>query len=190
MLKICSSVMATGLSKEQLDALMLRTKQYEIKLETRDAWVQLSKTEADRFVCTPEMFPYVNPMLYPKTVMLVDELEDVTQFLTAGVSRFITDINNDIQFLQAMYVEYEAKKDRKRFTVDYTEGEYEFYFTHNEFFYKGEGIYLLPSEKRYLYDWLVFKEKDNTKRIYLYNIRKRLGDKSFLKNINKYGVER
>ena len=190
MLKICSSVMATGLNKEQLEYLMSRTKQYGIVLETRDAWVHLSKTDADRFICTPAMFPYVNPALYPKTVMLVDEQEDITQFLTAGVSRFITHMYDDIQFLQAMYVEYEAKKDRKRFTVDYVEGDYEFYFTHNTFFYKGEGIYLLPSEKKYLYDWLVFKEKDNTKRIYLYNIRKRLGDKSFLKNINKYGVER
>lgn len=190
MLKICSSVMATGLSKEQLDALIFRTKQYEIKLETRDAWVQLSKTEADRFICTPEIFPFVNPMLYPKTVMLVEEKEDVTPFLTAGVSRFITNMYDDIQFLQAMFVEYEAKKDRKRFTVDYVEGDYEFYFTHNEFFYKGEGIYLLPSEKRYLYDWLVFREKNNSMRTYLYNIRKRLGDKSFLKNINKYGVEK
>lgn len=188
MLKICSSVMATGLDKAQLESLMFRTKQYEIKLETRDAWVQLSKTDADRFICTPDMFPYVNPMLYPKTVMLVSEGDNVTPFLTAGVSRFITDLGNDIQFLQAMFVEYEAKKDRKRFTVDYVDGDYEFYFTHNEFFYKGEGIYLLPSEKKYLYDWLVFKEKDNTKRIYLHNIRKRLGDMSFLKNINKYGV--
>lgn len=190
MLKICSSVMATGCDKNQLRALFFRAEQYGIKIEKRDAWVQLSRTDADRFVCTPSVFPYVNPELYPKTVMLVEDKEDITPFLSAGVSRFITDVYNDIQFLQAMYVSYEATKERQRFTLDYVKGDYEFYFTHNEFFYKGEGIYLLKCEKAYLYDWLIFKEKDNSKRIYLYNIRKRLNDKSFLKNIDRHGVEK
>lgn len=187
MLKICSSVMVTGCNEKQMSDILLRTKQYDIKLDTREVWVSLARTNAERFICTPLVFTDINPALYPITVMLVDEDTNIEPFLSVGITRFITDLSDDIQFLQAMYVEYEATKERKRFTMNYLVEDYRFYFTRNEFYYKGEGIYLLPCEKKYLYDWLIFQEKDNKKRIYLFNIRKRLNDKTFLKNINRYG---
>lgn len=187
MLRICSSALVTGCDLDLLNQIRIQTAKHNIKLEVRKEWLQLSKTEAERFICTPKVFFDINPKYYPITVMCVSKGIDITPFLKAGITRFITDVDDEIQFLQAMFVEYEAKKERKRFLIDYVKGDYRFLFTRDEFYYKGEGIYLLPNEKKYLYDWLIFKDKDNKKRIALFTIRKRLEDKSFMKDIDRFG---
>lgn len=187
MYRICSSALITGCSPSLLADLQIQMAKHNIAVEIRKDWIQLSKTEAERLVCTPAVFSDINPKYYPITVMCVNSDTDITPFLKLGIMRFITNVNDEIQFEQAMFVEYEAKQERKRFQVDYVKGNYRFLFTRDEFYYKGEGIYLLPSEKRYLYDWLVYKDKDNSKRIALFAIRKRLEDKSFLKDVDRFG---
>lgn len=187
MLRICSDALLTGFDKETTDRIHIQLARHDIRCEIRKEWIMLSKTDAERLICSEQTFPDLNPRYYPITVMCVSYETDIKPYLEKGITRFITDVNDEIQFLQAMYVSYEAKKERERFLLDYVKGDYRFLFTRDEFYYKGEGIYLLPNEKRYLYDWLVFHDKDNKRRIALFTIRKRLEDKNFLKDVDRQG---
>lgn len=187
MLRICSSALVTGCSADLTNRLRIQMAKHSIIPEVRKDWIQLSKTDAERLVSTTQRFSDINPRYYPITVLCVDKGTDITPYLEKGVVHFITDVEDEIQFLQAMYVSYEAKSERIRFLQDYVQGDYRFLFTRDEFYYKGEGIYLLPNEKRYLYDWLIFREKDNKRRIALFTIRKRLEDKTFLKDVDRFG---
>ena len=187
MLRICSSALITGFEESVLNKLLIQTARHNIRAEIRGDWIALSKTESERIICPASIFQDINPRYYSITVMVVEKGTDIKPFLEQGITRFITDIEDEIQFLQAMYVSYEASKERVRFVNDYVKGNYRFLFSRDEFYYKGEGIFLLPNEKRYLYDWLIYKDKDNKRRIALFTIRKRLEDKTFLKDVDRQG---
>lgn len=57
---------------------------------------------------------------------------------------------------------------------------------HGIFFYKGKPIYLTSAHKKYLAEWLLTGNKDNSRRMILCNLRKKFGV-DFLADIDRFG---
>jgi hypothetical protein len=55
------------------------------------------------------------------------------------------------------------------------QGDYEFRFTENTFFWKGLRVYITASEKLFLYRWITRNKIAQEQLYYLSNLRKRLG---------------
>ena len=52
--------------------------------------------------------------------------------------------------------------------------------------YKGKAIYVTKAQKRYLADWLLNGHKDNSKRVLLFELRKKFGN-DFLREVDRHG---
>lgn len=168
----------------------------EVEVSCEEEWNNKYRINADVVVTGSHNLEYINEAYYNKTVILLKEGENPAPFIKMGIERFVFNYKNKNELLYAMfkqkpvvvyshnmsYEELMADSD----TLNYCEGDYDFKFDKGVFKYKGRPIYLTPSAKKYLAEWLLNGNKDNSKRIILFNLRKRLGN-DFLKDVDREG---
>jgi hypothetical protein len=99
--------------------------------------------------------------------------------------RFIFNIEDKRELFCAFYVE---KEDTLEGTVEHTDqdvtfGSVRINFERDYFEFKGKEVYITRREKEFLFDRLVLKRFDKSRRHLLFNIRKRLG-KDFLEGLD------
>lgn len=169
----------------------------KIEIEIKEKWNGKYRVQADVIIMESKHFPELNVMYYDKAIIVLQQAESPVPYMKVGIYRFIFDQNNKWELVASLFqakpvvlfandVEYTKIIQNSKMT-NFCCGEYDFMFDTEQFRYYGENIYLTLGEKRYLAEWLLLGHKDNTRRMFLCNLRKRFGD-SFLKNVNRYGV--
>ena len=167
-----------------------------VALSVESRWNVKYRINAEVVIFGSKFIKDVNETYYPISVVILKNGESPAPFIRLGITRFIFNYKNNYELICALHkkeetivhstsVEYEnIVKDS--YIKRYSFGSYDFDFCRNTFKYNGKLVYFSNSEKRYLAEWLLNGNKDNTKRMILCNLRKKLG-KSFLKDINRLG---
>lgn len=169
----------------------------EVELTVASEWSTMYRVKADVIICGSKYLDKINPAYISLVTILLGKEETPHKFIQQGVERFIFDYKNKVELSAAFY---KAEKEIKTFAcseglqdilkeseiIDYHYGDYDFKFAKNDFKYKRKPIYLTKGEKNYLAEWLLKSHKDNSKRIILFNLRKRFGQQ-FLREVSKYG---
>ena len=137
----------------------------------------------------------VNKAYYPSSVIILKKGESPAPFIKEGINHFIFDYMNQYELITALFkqakVLIRASSEIKDILEDsvftrFTLGDYDFRFDLNIYLYKGKPIYLQKAQKIYLAQWLLFGNKDNSKRAIVCKLRKKLGS-DFLKDIDRFG---
>lgn len=167
-----------------------------VELQVEASWNPRWRVDADVVALGSKRLPELNEAYYPSAVVILREGESPAPYMAMGVERFVFDHKSPMELALSLYkaepvvlrssdVDYErlvglSPSSRWRF------GDYDFDFGNNRFLYKGSGIYLSPSSKRYLAEWLLNGSKDNSRRMVLCLLRKKLGD-GFLRDVDRFG---
>lgn len=167
-----------------------------VRMERRDEWGRMFRMGADVVIYGSRYFDCMNSAYYPSSVIILREGESPEPYIEAGVSRFIFNHRNSYELLCALYKEEAVIVHasgggleeilRNAPAVRFCFGKYDFRFDENLFAYGGHSIYMPESSKRYLAEWLLRGNKDNSKRMILCNLRKKFG-KDFLRDIDRFG---
>lgn len=172
------------------------TKDLGIKLRVEEEWNNRYRILEDVVICGSKYLDYVNAIYYENLVLILKSDEKLNDFIEKGINRFIFNFNNPLELVYSL-----LSKEKTVVHASSTElvtileesvylaficNDYDFRFDKNEFKYKGNDIYLCNSQKRYLAEWLLRHNKDNSKRMILYHLRKKFGE-DFLKDIDRYG---
>ena len=167
-----------------------------VLLRTESCWNKRYRINADVVIFGSKHFESINEIYYPISVMLLKEEENPFPYIEKGVTRFIFNYRNNNELLYALYVEESALV--KDSSSEYEEminsykiqkykfGDYDFDFKADRFQYKGKLLYIGSASKKYLAEWLLLGHKDNSKRMFLCNMRKKFGE-SFLKDVDRFG---
>ena len=167
-----------------------------VTLLVEPSWNVKYRVNADTIIFGSKYISEVNEAYYPIAVIILKDGESPAPYIKMGVTRFIFNYNNSYEMICALHksdsvivhsgsVEYEEIV-KDSVTARYNFGDYDFCFDKNVFKYKGKQIYLSNASKKYLAEWLLNSNKDNSKRMILCNLRKKLGE-SFLRDVNRYG---
>ena len=167
-----------------------------VLLRTESCWNKRYRINADVLILGSKRFESINEIYYPVSVMLLKEGENPFPYIEKGVTRFIFNHRNNNELLYALYVEesslvkdssseYEEMINNYKIQK-YKFGDYDFDFKADRFQYKGKLLYIGSASKKYLAEWLLLGHKDNSKRMFLCNMRKKFGE-SFLKDVDRFG---
>ena len=166
-----------------------------IELDTADVWNINYRLNAEVIICGSKYIPYINVVDYDKVRLILKTNETVAEFIEMGITHFIFDYNNTKEVAFSFFFDAEEKQTDEMTVTDiinktkisrFTKGKYDFNFLTNTFKYDGVGIYLRESEKIYIAKWLFLNIKENSKRILLFNMRKKFG-KDFMQDIDRLG---
>ncbi len=167
-----------------------------VELQTEEHWNVKYRITSELVILGSNKLEEINEAYYPITVLLLKQGESPASYIHKGITRFIFDYKNHYELLCALFkteaimVHYSSadyEELLKGYDIwSFQVGDYDFRFDINQFKYKGKLIYLNKSAKAYLAEWLLRGNKDNSKRMLLCNLRKRLGA-DFLKDIDRVG---
>ncbi len=167
-----------------------------VRLNVESVWNKSYRIKEDTVIFGSKYLKDINRAYYPKAVLILKPEENPEPYMAEGITRFIFDFKNSTELRTALY--YPEKtvllKGTKQLqeiikeanTSLFSQGDYCFEFDRNVFKYKGRSIYLCSSQKEYLASWLLNGNKDNDRRIILFNLRKKFG-KDFLNDIDRFG---
>lgn len=167
-----------------------------VNLITESEWTDKYRVKQDVVILGAKYLDKLNTAYYERAVLILKAGESPYPYMQKGITRFIFDYQNQFELFTALfreepvYISYasrELKELVKEFNASsFRRGVYDFDFLADSFCYKGKPIYLAKAQKRYLADWLLNGHKDNSKRMVLYNLRKKFGQ-AFLKDVDRHG---
>lgn len=195
MLKICSKALLLSNVPSFVKYISDISADLGIELDTADVWNINYRLNAEVIICGSKYIPYINVIDYDKVRLILKTNETVAEFIEMGITHFIFDYNNTKEVAFSFFFDAEEKQTDEMTVTDiinktkisrFTKGKYDFNFLTNTFKYDGVGIYLRESEKIYIAKWLFLNIKENSKRILLFNMRKKFG-KDFMQDIDRLG---
>lgn len=195
MLKKCNTVLLLSSSESFIKTYSELAADIGVEVHVEGSWNSHYRVSEQVIVCGSKYIDDINDMFIPNVVAILHSDENPAALIKKGINRFIFDFRNITELLVSMYVrekEYIKQDDSVAEVLNdspflnYVEGNYNFNFKNDRYYYKGSGIYLSKGEKKYLAEWLLNGHKDNSKRQYLFNMRKKFG-KEFLKDIDRFG---
>lgn len=195
MLKICSKALLLSNVPSFVKYISDISADLGIELDTADVWNINYRLNAEVIICGSKYIPYINVVDYDKVRLILKTNETVAEFIEMGITHFIFDYNNTKEVAFSFFFDAEEKQTDEMTVTDiinktkisrFTKGKYDFNFLTNTFKYDGVGIYLRESEKIYIAKWLFLNIKENSKRILLFNMRKKFG-KDFMQDIDRLG---
>lgn len=155
------------------------------------------RVAADVIILGSKNIENLNKTYYPKVVLILKEGESPVPFIKKGVTRFIFNYKNKYELLTALFraepvVLHASDSDyaeivKSSDVLSFCYGDYDFRFDKSQFRYKGKPIYITDSSKKYLAEWILNGNKDNSKRMILCNLRKKFGS-GFLSEIDRFGT--
>lgn len=170
--------------------------EFGVSLKVESDWNKRYRITEEVVICGSKFLDRVNEQFYPGTTVILKSGESPLPYVKKGIESFIYDYENQYELAMAFYKKSKVniKQDTEdmrtildsSMTVSFNEKEYSFDFSRDEFLYSGKRIYLTSSEKLYLAEWLLLHKKDNSKRMRLFNMRKKFGN-AFLKDIDRFG---
>lgn len=167
-----------------------------VRLNVEGRWNENYRIKEDMVIFGSKYLDNINKAYYVKSVLILRPEEDPEPYIKKGISRFIFDFRNKTELRTALYYPelkmmyggtkqlQDIMKDTK--SVLFEQGDYSFAFDRNIFMYRNRSIYLTSAQKEYLASWLLNGMKDNSRRIVLFNLRKKFG-KDFLKDVDRFG---
>lgn len=168
----------------------------DVQLSIESEWNKLYRVNADVVILGSKYLEKLNRSYYSKAVVILKEGESPSPLIKMGIMRFIFNYKNNYELICAFYradgIVVHAVTNKlddiiKGTTVStFCFKDYNFDFANNVFKYKGKGIYMADSVKKYLAEWLLYGNKDNKKRMIICNLRKKLG-KEFLSDVDRFG---
>lgn len=175
------------------------TADLDINLKVEKVWCRIYRVTSDVVILGSKYLERLNEAYYENAVLILKEEENPYPYIQKGITRFIFDYQNRNELLYSLFknegimigsgaADYESLL-RSCNTLKFSTGLYDFDFALDTFKYRGKPIYLTKAAKKYLAEWLLKGHKDNSKRIYLHNLRKGLGE-DFLKDIDRFGQVR
>lgn len=167
-----------------------------VELKTEEEWNARYRVNSDVVILGSKNIENLNKDYYMKAVIILKEGENPFPLIKLGINRFIFNYRNNYELQTAFFREehvvvrfsdstYEQILKHSSI-LNFCEGDYDFKFDKGLFKYKGKEIYLTKASRRYLAEWLLNGNKDNSKRMILCNLRKLLGE-SFLSDVDRYG---
>ena len=167
-----------------------------VSLKVEAEWNKRYRITEEIVICGSKFLDRVNEQFYPGTTVILKSGESPLPYVKKGIESFIYDYENQYELAMAFYkkskinIRQDSEDMRtildSSMTVSFNEKEYSFDFSRDEFLYSGKRIYLTSSEKLYLAEWLLLHKKDNSKRMCLFNMRKKFGN-AFMKDIDRFG---
>lgn len=196
MLKICSKALL--LTDVENFAEMYRdiAEENEVSLRVEESWKSNYRITEEVVICGSKYLESINASYYANIVLLLKDGEKPYAYIKKGIERFIFNCTNRKELSFAFLTkEKELSKDstkdlklivKNAVTLKFVTGDYNFDFGKGIFKWRGKGIYLTNQTINYLAEWLLNGNKDNSRRLLLFNARKRLG-KDFLKDVDRFG---
>lgn len=167
-----------------------------VTLKVEEEWCNKYRVSEDVIICGSKYIKDINEVYYENLVLILNPKENISEYTTKGINRFIFNFNNPVELSYALLykektVVHASSEQLETILKDssftaFRYKDYDLNFDRNIFKYKGKEIYLCASQKRYLAEWLLRHNKDNSKRMILCNLRKKFG-KDFLREIDIYG---
>lgn len=167
-----------------------------VELKCEEQWNRQYRVNTDVLIAGSKYLPDINESSYPYLVIILKDGENPFPYIQKGITRFIFNFRNNFELMCALYnpekiivhaCEKELETVLRTLSVHtYHEGNYDFDFDLNQFSYKGKKIYISKASKMYLAEWLLNGNKDNSKRMVLCNLRKKLGSE-FLADVDRFG---
>ena len=168
----------------------------DVSMRIEAEWNSNYRVTEEVIICGSKYLDDINVAYYPNVVLILKSSQKTYEFINKGITRFIFNHEDARELVYAcmkadkVYVK-EATKELKEITresstMKYIAGDYEFHFDTGKFKWKGRGIYLTKQTINYLAEWLLNGHKDNSRRLLLFNVRKKLG-KEFLSDIDRFG---
>lgn len=196
MLRKCSTVLLLTGVKDFGELYSQLAEECGVNLRYESAWSDKLRIREEVVICGGKHLDSVNKAYYANTVVILRNGESPYEYIKRGINRFIFDHENKYELFLAFF---QAEKifvrqhdtDLKTVLEDapllvWEEGDYSFDFKRDRFFYKGKGLYMTDVVKAYLAEWLLNGRKDNDKRMYLCNLRKKFGA-GFLRDVDRFG---
>lgn len=195
MQKICSKALLISCVPNFIKHITEIAQDAGVEIEVVEEWNTAYRLDAEVIICGSRYLPQISTLDYNKVRLVLKTTETVAPFVEMGITHFIFDYTNVKEVAYSFYAE-ERVETIEDYTVEsilchtqkdsFVTSKYNFNFSSNVFKYNGVGIYLKPSEKKYLAKWLLLGIKENDKRILLCKMRKKF-DRDFLADINRYG---
>lgn len=168
----------------------------EVELTVESVWSDRYRITQDVVILGAKYLDNINKIYYDSVVLILKSGESPYPYIKMGISRFIFDHTNQFELYTAFFKEEpvyvnDANKELKDLVKDYNSSKfcydrYDFNFLTDTFTYKGKPIYLTKAQKRYLAEWLLHGRKDNSKRMFLFSLRKKFGE-DFLTEVDRHG---
>lgn len=167
-----------------------------VDLTVETDWAERYRVTQEIVILGSKFLDRLNKTYYDSAVLILKSDESPYPFIQKGIKRFIFDYQNKYELFTAffkeepVYVNYasmELKDLVKEYNADsFRYGNYDFDFLADSFKYKGKAIYITRAQKRYLAHWLLNGHKDNSKRMLLFDLRKKFGN-DFLREVDRHG---
>lgn len=196
MLNLCSNVLLLTDIESFAETYRLLALSCEVSLRIEKEWNTNYRIKEDVIICGSKYLKNINRAYYQNIVLILKSSESPFPYVKEGINRFVFDFTDKKELLFAFYKEEKhliASSDTDLKNIlesancqEYIKGDYEFHFDTGNFVWKGKPIYLSEANKKYLAEWLLKGNKDNNKRMSLYNMRTRLG-KDFLREVDRFG---
>lgn len=166
-----------------------------VSMKVEKEWGILYRMDSDVVIYGSKYFDKMSETYYPVSVIILHDGESPEPYMAKGVSRFIFNHRNGYELLCALYKEEAVIVhasgnsmgiDLGEGSSDFCFGDYDFRFKENVFRYRGKPIYLTNAGRSFLAEWLLHGNKENSRRMLLFHMRKKFGD-GFLRDVDRHG---
>lgn len=179
------------------DKYVALAKSVGVTLSVESNWSLKFRVKEEVVILGGKHLGELNPVYYEKAVVILGEGESPAPYMKQGINRFIFNYKNSYELILALhYVETKVVVSKTSSAIvdaindsgltRFQFHDYDFKFDRGVFFYKDKPIYLTDGQRRYLAQWLLTGNKDNSKRMILCKLRKKFGE-DFLSDIDRFG---
>ena len=167
-----------------------------VDLTVETDWTDKYRIKQEVVILGSKFLEKISKTYYSSVVLILKSDESPYPYIQQGITRFIFDYHNKYELFTALfkeepiYVSY-ASMELKDLVKEYNSDsfrykDYDFDFLGDSFRYKGKALYITKAQKRYLAEWLLNGHKDNSKRMLLFDLRKKFGN-DFLREVDRHG---
>ena len=167
-----------------------------VDLTVETDWADKYRIKQEVVILGSKFLEKISKTYYSSVVLILKSDESPYPYIQQGITRFIFDYHNKYELFTAffkeepIYVSY-ASMELKDLVKEYNSDsfrykDYDFDFLGDSFRYKGKALYITKAQKRYLAEWLLNGHKDNSKRMLLFDLRKKFGN-DFLREVDRHG---
>lgn len=169
-----------------------------VELSHEYDWNRMFRVGDDKVIADECFLGKINPMYLDRVTLIVSDTESFieNEYWDSVDSFIFRPVSSDGTIVNSLYMQvgrliHSSSADYRKIIEDssvtlFKYGDYHFDFSEGRFLYKRNEMYLNNSEKKYLAEWLLHGNKDNSKRKILCNLRKKFG-KGFLWDIDRTG---
>lgn len=197
MLKKCKSVLLLSDEPTFYEPYQKLAKNINVEMFVDNKWSTRFRVKEDVVILGGRYLPDLHESYFNRAVVILKTGESPAPYIKQGVKRFIFNYKNNYELLTAMYYDEPTivvSKTSSSVIDSITDSgmtrfqfrDYDFKFDRGIFLYKGKPIYLTSAHKKYLAEWLLTGNKDNSRRMILCNLRKKFGV-DFLADIDRFG---